>query len=152
MTTCLSALLGPTLATAQVAPTLWKNVAAQPATEVARRRLEVPAEDTLKGVRARTILATLLYHGLRREELCGLRVKDIQSREGVKHFNGKGDKIRYVPLHPLAQRLIEEFLLLTRHGKELNAPLFRPVSNNRTGTLTQPLNTNSIYRNIVRKY
>jgi len=42
----------------------------------ARKLLEAPPADTLKGVRDRAILATLLYHGIRREELCGLRVKD----------------------------------------------------------------------------
>src|SRR5262249_61479175 len=45
----------------------------------ARKLLDAPPEDTLKGVRDRAILATLLYHGLRREELCALRAKDIQS-------------------------------------------------------------------------
>ncbi|MDR4485253.1 MAG: hypothetical protein R3B95_18965 [Nitrospirales bacterium] len=56
----------------------------------ARRLLEAPPEDTLKGHRDRAILATRLYHGMRREELCGLRVKDIQSREGIKHFRVMG--------------------------------------------------------------
>jgi site-specific recombinase XerD len=46
----------------------------------ARQLLEAPPVDTLKGIRDRAILATLLYHGLQREELCGLRVKDLQSR------------------------------------------------------------------------
>ena len=56
------------------------------------------------------ILAALLYHGLRREELCGLRVKDMQSRQGVVHFRvkGKRDKIRFVPVHAMGQRLIEQ--------------------------------------------
>jgi site-specific recombinase XerD len=45
--------------------------------------LEAPLADTLKGVRDRAILATLLYHGIRREELYGLRVKDMQSRHGA---------------------------------------------------------------------
>jgi site-specific recombinase XerD len=44
------------------------------------------------------ILATLFYHGLRREELCGLRVRDIQSRQGVMHFRGQG-QARQDPLH-----------------------------------------------------
>ena len=35
-----------------------------------RRLLNAPPEDTLKGKRDRAILATLLYHGLRRQELC----------------------------------------------------------------------------------
>jgi site-specific recombinase XerD len=49
----------------------------------ARRLLEAPPPDTLKGVRDRAIIATLLYHGIRREELCSLRVRDMQSRQGV---------------------------------------------------------------------
>ena len=36
----------------------------------ARMLLEAPPADTLKGKRDRAILATLLYHGMRREELC----------------------------------------------------------------------------------
>src|SRR6201981_1961298 len=78
----------------------------------AGKLLEAPPSDTLKGVRDRAILATLLYHGIRREELCGLRVRDMQSRQGVMHFRikGKRDKIRFVPTHPMAQRLIEEYL------------------------------------------
>ena len=62
--------------------------------------LEAPPADTLKGKRDRAILATLLYHGLRREELCKLRVRDLQQREGVLHFrvHGKGDKVRYIPV------------------------------------------------------
>ena len=120
----------------------------------ARRLLEAPPEDTIKGLRDRAILATLLYHGMRREEVCGLTVKDIQSREGVKHFKvkGKRDKIRYVPLHPLAQRLIDNYLAVAGHGEDNAGSLFRPVRNNRTGELERPLNPNSIYRNVVRKY
>jgi site-specific recombinase XerD len=120
----------------------------------ARRLLEAPPEDTLKGSRDRAILAALLYHGLRREELCGLRVKDLQNREGVRHLKvkGKRDKIRYVPLHPLAQRLIEQYLLLAGHAADNAGPLFRPVRNNRTGELERPLDPGSIYQNIVKKY
>lgn len=120
----------------------------------ARRLLEAPPEDTLKGVRDRAILATLLYHGMRREELCSLKVKDLQSRQGVIHFKvkGKRGKIRFVPAHAQAQRLIESYLLMAGHGDDKDGPLFRPVRNNRTGVLERPLNANSLYRNVVRKY
>jgi site-specific recombinase XerD len=126
----------------------------------ARRLLEAPSPDTLKGRRDRAILATLLYHGIRREELCLLRVRDVQSRQGVMHFRikGKRDKIRFVPVHPMAIRLIGEYLAeLTKHGggleeADLDRPLFCPVKNNRTGTLNKHLNPASIYRNIVQKY
>lgn len=123
-----------------------------------RRLLEAPAEDTLKGKRDRAILATLLYHGLRREELCRLRVKDLQSREGVSHFRvlGKRDKIRYIPVHPSAQRLIEGYVAeLASEGQTTQGddPLFRPVKNNSTVEgLDRPLDPNSVYRNVVRHY
>jgi len=121
----------------------------------ARKLLEAPPDDTLKGKRDRAILATLLYHGLRREELCGLRVRDIQSRQGVVHFRvkGKRDKIRFVPVHAAAQRLIEEYLTLAGHGADVAGPLFRPVKNNRSPEkLDRPLDPASVYRNILRKY
>jgi hypothetical protein len=38
----------------------------------ARKLLDAPPADALKGVRDRAILATLLYHGIHREEPCGL--------------------------------------------------------------------------------
>lgn len=82
--------------------------------EQARRLLEAPPDDTLKGVRDGAILASLLYHGMRREELCSRRVKDVQSCQGVIHFkvNGKRGKIRFMPAHAQAQRLIESYLLM----------------------------------------
>jgi len=125
----------------------------------ARRLLEAPPPDTLKGIRDRAILATLLYHGIRREELCLLRLKDLQSREGVMHLriHGKRGKIRFVPVHPMALRLIGEYLGTLKHGgglvhESLEEALFRPVRNNRTGVLNKHLDPGSIYRNIIRKY
>ncbi|HTW65848.1 MAG TPA: tyrosine-type recombinase/integrase [Bryobacteraceae bacterium] len=121
----------------------------------ARKLLDAPPADTLKGVRDRAILATLLYHGIRREELCRLRVGDMQSRQGVVHFRiqGKRDKMRFVPVHPMAQRLIEEYMAMAGHALDAPGPLFRPVKNNRTPEgLDRPLDPNSVYRNIVRHY
>jgi integrase/recombinase XerD len=121
----------------------------------ARKLLDAPPETTLKGIRDRAILATLLYHGLRREELCRLLVRDIQTREGVVHFRvkGKRDKIRFIPVHPSAQRLIEGYLLQVGHIDDKTGPLFRPVKNNRTEEgLDRALDPASIYRNIVRHY
>jgi integrase/recombinase XerD len=124
----------------------------------ARRLLEAPSPDTLKGIRDRAILATLLYHGVRREELCLLKLRDMQTRQGVMHLKiiGKRSKIRYIPMHPLAQRLIQEYLTALKHGgadtADLDGPIFRPVKNNITGTLHKHLYPGSIYHNIVIKY
>jgi integrase/recombinase XerD len=120
----------------------------------ARKLLEAPPADTLKGIRDRAILATLLYHGIRREELCALRVRDLHSRQGVMHFRikGKRAKIRFVPVNAAAQRTIEAYLALAGHRADLDGPLFRPVKNNRTGRLDQALDPASVYRNVVVKY
>ncbi len=120
----------------------------------ARKLLEAPPGDTLKGARDRAILATLLYHGKRREELCGLRVRDLQSRQRVVHFRvrGKRGKIRFVPVHAMAQRLIEEYLAVAGHGADAVGPVFRPVPNKHTGDLDRPLDPGSVYHNIVLKY
>jgi site-specific recombinase XerD len=59
-------------------------------------------DETIKEKRDRAILSTLLFHALRREELCKLKVKDFrQARRGVPHIKvaGKGEKTRYLPPH-----------------------------------------------------
>ena len=76
-------------------------------------------------MRDRAILATLLYHGMRREE-CARCVRDIQSRQAVLHFRvkGKRDKVPFVPVHVTAQRLIAQYLALTGHAADTAAPCF----------------------------
>jgi integrase/recombinase XerD len=41
----------------------------------ARKLLDAPTDDTIKSKRDRAILSTLLFHALRREELCKLKVR-----------------------------------------------------------------------------
>lgn len=120
----------------------------------ARKLLEKPPEDSLKGRRDRAILATLLYHGLRRQELCNLRVKDYQRCSGVMmfHVHGKRKKERFIPVEAKTQRLIAEYLDIAGHGNELESALFRPVKNNATGILNKPLNPRSVYRDVVMFY
>src|SRR5271170_4977129 len=117
----------------------------------ARKLLDAPPDNTLKGVRDRAMLATLLYHGIRREELCSLRVKDMQTRQGVLHLRikGKREKIRFIPVHPISQRLIGDYLTMAGHGAEPDSPLFRPVKNNRTGTLERHHDPKSVYDHVV---
>ncbi len=119
--------------------------------EQARRLLEAPPEDTLKGKRDQAMLATLLYHGLRRQELCNLRIKDYQRRTGVMmfHVHGKRSKERFVPVEPRTQRLLAAYLDVAGHSGELDGALFRPVKNNTTGDLSKPLNPRSVYRAVL---
>jgi site-specific recombinase XerD len=111
-------------------------------------------EETIKERRDRAILSTLLFHALRREELCKLKVKDFrQARRGVPHMKvaGKGEKTRYLPLHPGTNELIHDYLEVAGHGEDENGALFRPLKNNRTGRLEKALSPDAIYK-IVRRY
>ena len=117
----------------------------------ARALLNAPDLDTLKGKRDRAILAVFLYHGPRKAEVAGLRVRDLQPRQGVMHFviHGKGGKIRYIPAHVAALRLIEAYLEEAGHGEDLDGPLFRPIRNNATKILNKPLDPKSIWEMVV---
>jgi site-specific recombinase XerD len=120
----------------------------------ARKLLDAPQADTLKSKRDRAMLSTLLFHALRREELCKLKVKDFQqARKGVPHLkiSGKGGKTRYVPLHPGTHALIHDYLDAAGHSTDENGALFRPLRNNRTGRLERAITADGVYR-MVRGY
>ena len=118
----------------------------------ARALLEAPDGISIKGKRDRAILATLLYHALRREELCKLTVKDLQERRGVAHLkvSGKGSKTRYVPLHPAVGGLIVDYLEADGRPLDATGALFRAVGN-RAGGSIKAITADAVYK-IVRGY
>jgi site-specific recombinase XerD len=115
--------------------------------------MDAPSPGTLKGKRDRAILAVFLFHAIRRAELCDLLVKDYGERQGTKHLtvHGKGGKIRFIPAHPRAVRLIEDYLDAAGHREEKTSPLFRAVAKN-VRTTARRLNPGSVYRNVVMHY
>jgi site-specific recombinase XerD len=120
----------------------------------ARKLLDAPQADTIKSKRDRAILSTLLFHALRREELCKLKVKDFRhARKGVPHLqvSGKGGKTRYLPLHPGTNGLINDYLDAAGHGTDENGALFRPVRNNSTGKMEGAITADGVYK-LVRSY
>jgi site-specific recombinase XerD len=119
----------------------------------ARTLLNAPESDTLKGKRDRTILSTLLYHGLRREELCLLKVRGLIARRGVLHLrvHGKGGKTRYLPLHPGTAGLITEYLEACGQTQDGDAPLFRPVKNNVHKRTDTAMTADGVYK-LVQAY
>ena len=121
----------------------------------ARKLLDAPAGNTLKGRRDRAILAVLLYQGLTREELCGLSLGDLRLGDGVLHMRVTGNRgrVRIVAVHPETRERVADYLAEAGHGKDETAPLFRPVSNNRGGgRLDRALDPGSVYRNVVCHY
>ena len=105
----------------------------------ARRLLDAPPTDTLKGLRDRAILSVLLQHGLRRGELCRLKVKDFgqEDRSGPRmRVWGKGDKVRYLPIHPESLKLVQTYLLAavtsTRPAQRCSSRSATTINPNRT--------------------
>ncbi len=93
----------------------------------ARKLLDAPQDHTIKSKRDRAILSTLLFHALRREELCKLKVRDFhRARKGVPHLkvSGKGGKTRYLPLHPGTNVLIHDYLDAASHERMKAARCF----------------------------
>ena len=117
-----------------------------------RHLLAAPKGDGLKERRDRAILSVLFFHALRRAELCGLQVRDMTERRGVKHFrvHGKGEKLRHVPIHPATLDAIAEYLDAAGHGHQGTAPLFRPVRTSASGDPDGPLQPSGVYRMMKR--
>lgn len=108
---------------------------------------------SLKDKRDRALLATLLYHGLRREELCELTVKNArQQQRGVLHLkiSGKGGMTRFVFLHPAAGRLLADYLEAAGHGDDEGGALFRPLHHSRGDSLGG-ITPDGVYK-LVRNY
>jgi integrase/recombinase XerD len=88
------------------------------------------------------------------EELCKLKVSDFKhARRGVPHFkvDGKGEKMRFLPLHPGTNALIHDYLDAAGHGEDENGALFRPIKNNRGKTLERALTPDAVYK-LVKTY
>ena len=136
-------------------PNLGSNEGKSPALgdDQAKLLLDAPPEKSEKGLRDRALLSVLLFHGLRRAELCSLSVGDLQSRRGVPHFrvHGKGGKIRFLPVHPHSLQRISEYLEHAGHGDKPGSALFRPIKNS-SGSLDEALTGHGVYKDVVRKY
>jgi site-specific recombinase XerD len=121
----------------------------------ARALLNAPPTDTLKGLRDRAILSILLQHGLRREELVKLRVKDFaQQRRGVAHMavHGKGGKLRFVELNPKCRVVVNAYLKLAGHSKDLDGALFRSISGPLNAQGTRAMQAGGVYSQVVKYY
>lgn len=99
--------------------------------------------NTLLGVRDRAVFEVLYSTGLRRSELCGLRLYDVDRAKGTVHVReGKGKKDRVVPIGRRALAWLEKYLeevRTTLAGDEAEDYLFvtQRKGRLRPNTLTQ---------------
>jgi site-specific recombinase XerD len=91
----------------------------------ARKLLDAPQAETIKSKRDRAILSTLLFHALRREELCKLKVKDFRhARKGVPHLGIRQRWQDAIPAAASRHQWVDQRLprrRRPRHGRERRA-------------------------------
>jgi len=121
--------------------------------EEVRKVLKQPNLHARTGAQHYAILMILFYCGLRRSEICGLKLSNlfIEKEKPLLRLKGKGNKERIVPLIPAVWNAIRYFLYLSRKEIELDNYLFTPIRNNRTKDLKKALDPSLIFY-IVRKY
>lgn len=116
--------------------------------EEAERILGQPDVTTPAGLRDRVILETLYSTGIRRMELCNLKLIDVDlERELVMVRQGKGKKDRVIPIGERACRWLEKYLTEVR-------PLWVSVLDDHSVFLTQDGEsvTPGLLTKLVRSY
>jgi integrase/recombinase XerD len=77
---------------------------------------------TNRGWRNRIILEILYDTAIRRSEMAGIKLCDLDLNAGFIHIRGKGDKERVVPLSARVCRMVESYCQMVRpallHGKD----------------------------------
>jgi site-specific recombinase XerD len=94
--------------------------------EEAESILRVPDRRTLQGKRDYAILLTLLTTGLRKAEICGLKVGDLKTyrNQAVIDVVGKGHKFRRIPLKTETLLSIQDYLKANGNGVNPNHAVF----------------------------
>ena len=91
-----------------------------------KRLLAAPDRRSHKGKRDLAILVCLGIGGLRAGEVCGLSVGDVRfdSRKAILRVNGKGRKLRLVPMTGPAKDAIRAYRNDVLKGRPADAPFF----------------------------
>ena len=102
-------------------------------------------------VRDRAIIETLYATGMRRSELTGLKLQDLDLEQKQIKISGKGDKERYIPVIPeleatlkeylrlreeIANKKSEDFLFLVKNGKKIYSTLVYRIINSYFSAVT----------------
>src|SRR4030065_759824 len=97
--------------------------------EEAQAILRVPDQRTLQGKRDSPILLTLLTTGLRKAEICSLKVEDLKTyrNQAVIDVIGKGQRLRRIPLETKTLTAVKDYLKSTGNGTEPVHPLFQTL-------------------------
>jgi site-specific recombinase XerD len=124
------------------------------------RILRLPDRHTRTGSQHGAILAMLFFCGLRRSELCELKLAHLAKERGhsvIRLRGGKGNRERIVVIPPAANQELEHYLAITQRRRKIDArdtalePLFTAVRARMGRMSLRPLDSSTIFY-IVRKY
>jgi site-specific recombinase XerD len=91
---------------------LPRGLAKEDASKILYSSFNYPWRYSFERWRNHAILATLLYTGIRAQELRMLRVTEVNLGSGNIFINsGKGRKDRYVPIHPDLKRILGNYIV-----------------------------------------
>ncbi len=121
--------------------------------EEVKKMLTLPNLHSRSGALHYAILMVLFYCGLRRSELCSLKMESLgtERNQRVVRLRGKGNAERMIVVIPPVWNAIRYYLFISNRDLQSDGYLFSPIRNNRTGILDKPLDTSMIFY-IVRKY
>jgi site-specific recombinase XerD len=120
----------------------------------ARKLLDLPAEDTIAGLRDRAILSVGLQVGLRRAEIAALKVGDLHQNRGYDSLRvmRKGGRRDALAINPQTAARLRAYLDAAGHAADIDGPLFRPLKHNgKRGEERRHMDPDAIDR-VVRKY
>ena len=120
----------------------------------ARKLLDLPAENTVAGLRDRAILSVGLQVGLRRAEIAALTVGDLHQNRGYDSLKvmRKGGRRDALAINPQTAARLRAYLDKAGHGADIDGPLFRPLRHNgKQDEERRHMDPDAIDR-VVRKY
>jgi len=94
--------------------------------------LSQPDQRTAEGKRDGAVLALMLTTGLRKAELCSLKVSSIKEYRNQKVLDviGKGHKFRRIALRPDVYEMITKYHKAIGNGHDPESPLFFTLNKN----------------------
>jgi integrase/recombinase XerD len=121
----------------------------------ARKLLDLPAADTVAGLRDRAILSVGLQVGLRRAEIAALTVGDLHQNRGYDSLRvqRKGGRRDALAINPQTAARVRAYLEAAGHGADIDGPLFRPLRHNgKQDVARRHMDPDAIDRVVRKKY
>ncbi len=117
--------------------------------EEANQLLEQPDLSMPIGIRDRSIMELFYSTGIRLDELCSLKINDVDiSAEIVRVNNGKGQKDRIVPMGDYAAKFLDKYITKVRPHLTRFCPINENLFVNMFG---HPIDGQSVYV-MIKKY